>query len=141
MLAGMTTAPVGTAPLRERVAEELRALLARRKVTPTELGRKLGRSQTWVWRRLEGEVAFDLNDLEVIADALSVAVADLFPPDVRQAVRTIQGNSQVADRPTDNRPPARPKGRGDRPVSTAPGTRRTRLIGSFHSMATPGATA
>ena len=136
MLTGMTTAPVGTVPLRERVAEELRALLARRKVTPTELGRKLGRSQTWVWRRLEGEVAFDLNDLEVIADALGVAVAELFPPDVRQAVRTIQGTSDVADRPTDNRPPGRPNSRGDRPVSTAPGSRRTRRIGSFHAMAT-----
>lgn len=130
MLTGMTTAPVGTVPLRERVAEELRALLARRKVTPTELGRKLGRSQTWVWRRLEGEVAFDLNDLEAIADVLGVAVAELFPPDVRRAGRNITENSDVPDRPRDNRPP----GRADQRVPIAPGTRRARRIRNLNAV-------
>jgi transcriptional regulator with XRE-family HTH domain len=140
----MTTAPVGTAPLRERVAEELRALLARRKVTPTELGRKLGRSQTWVWRRLEGEVAFDLNDLEAIAAALGVAPADLLPPDVRRGTEPNIRNSPVPERPADNRPPGRTSGRsgrGDRPLTKSSPGRRVRIIGALHPMDAVGVTA
>lgn len=134
----MTTAPVGTVPLRERVAEELRALLARRKVTPTELGRRLGKSQTWVWRRLEGEVAFDLNDLEAIAAVLAVTPADLLPPDVRRGAEPNIRNSPVPERPADNRPPARPTGRrggGDRRVTKASPGRRVQIIGPLRSMA------
>lgn len=134
----MTTAPVGTAPLRERVAEELRALLARRKVTPTELGRRLGKSQTWVWRRLEGEVAFDLNDLEAIAAVLAVTPADLLPPDVRRGAEPNIRNSPVPERPADNRPPARPtgrRGRGDRSLTKASPGRRVQIIGPLRSMA------
>jgi transcriptional regulator with XRE-family HTH domain len=118
------------------VAEEIRAQMGRKQKTGADLARALGKSQAWISYRLSGKQPIDLNDLEAIASILGVAVAELFPADVRQAVRTIQGNSAVADRPTDNRPPARPNSRGDRPVSTAPGSRRTRRIGSFHAMAT-----
>ena len=139
---GMTTTPTpARTSLSERVAEEIRAQMARKRITGTALAKALRVSNAWVSYRLSGKQPIDLNDLEAIAGALAVPVADLFPPDVRQGSRTNQGNSPVLDRPTDNRPPARPNGRGDRPLSTAPGTRRTRMIGSFHSMATSGATA
>ncbi len=110
-------------------------LLARRRVTATELARKLGKSQTWIWRRLQGEVAFDLNDLEAIADALGVTPTDLLPPDVRRGPEPNIRNSPVTERPTDNRPPARPKSRGDRQVTKRSSVRRPQLIGSLRSMA------
>jgi transcriptional regulator with XRE-family HTH domain len=66
-------------PLRERVAEEVRVLLARRRISASKLARELGVSQTYVWRRLSGETAFDLDDLERISAVLSVSVSDLMP--------------------------------------------------------------
>jgi transcriptional regulator with XRE-family HTH domain len=47
------------------------------------LGRELGVSQTYIWRRLEGQTAFDLNDLEKIADVLDVPLIQLLPEVVR----------------------------------------------------------
>lgn len=66
-------------PLREHAAEEVRALLGRRRISATELARRLGVSQTYVWRRLSGETAFDLDDLEKIAAVLNVEAVELMP--------------------------------------------------------------
>lgn len=71
--------------LREAVAEEIRAALARRRMSASALARALGKSQTYVWRRLSGETAFDTDDLEAIAGALRVPVVELLPETVRQA--------------------------------------------------------
>jgi len=65
--------------LRERVAEEVRALLGRRKMSASELARQLSLTQKYVSRRLTGETAFDLDDLEKIAAIFGVDVADLLP--------------------------------------------------------------
>jgi len=70
-----------TTSLREHVAEELRALLGRRKMSATQLARHMGVSQAYIWRRLNGETAFDLDDLEKIASILAVDVLDLLPRD------------------------------------------------------------
>jgi len=75
-------------PLRAAVAEEVRALLGRRRMTAIELARRIGKSHTYVGRRLNGETAFDLDDLERIAVILSVSVTDLLP-------------GRAPDRPTD----------------------------------------
>lgn len=71
--------PILGSTLREQVAEEVRVLLARRRTSATALAKTLGVSQTYVWRRLTGETAFDLDDLERIANALGVTVLDLLP--------------------------------------------------------------
>jgi hypothetical protein len=76
--------------LRERVAEEVRALLARRMMTGADLAAAIGRSPMYVSRRVRGEVAFDLDDMERLAGVFGVEVADLLP---RSA-----GSSQVAGR-------------------------------------------
>lgn len=74
----MTTSPVlSEAPLRERVAEEVRALMARRRITQTALATAVGQSQAAMSRRIVGDVAFDLDDLEKIAPLLGVGVAQL----------------------------------------------------------------
>jgi transcriptional regulator with XRE-family HTH domain len=70
-----TTAPEGN--LRERVAEEIRALMARRRVTQTQLAAHMGVSQSYVSRRLLGQEAFDLDDLDVISAFFGVAVVTL----------------------------------------------------------------
>jgi transcriptional regulator with XRE-family HTH domain len=118
------TASLGVAsgtPLRVRVAEEIRVALARKRMSAARLGRELGVSQTYVWRRLKGEVAFDLDDLDRIAEILGISVASLLPtvePTVRYAEPTKQAASP-ARRPPDNRPPGQP------PTALGSGARRT----------------
>lgn len=65
--------------LREGVAEEVRALIGRRRTTGAKLAEAIGRSEMYVSRRLRGETAFDLDDLERIAAILNVEVSDLLP--------------------------------------------------------------
>ncbi len=72
------TSPRGR--LREHVAEEIRVLLARRKMSAAELARRTGMKQSTLARRMTGETAFDMDDLEVIAEVLTVDVQDLLPP-------------------------------------------------------------
>ncbi|WP_157408202.1 helix-turn-helix transcriptional regulator [Actinoplanes sp. N902-109] len=64
-------------PLRARTAEEIRVILARKKKSAAELARDLRWKQPYLSRRMTGETAFDLDDLEVIANALGVTVAQL----------------------------------------------------------------
>ncbi len=73
--------------LRERTAEEIRALLARRRISAAELARRTGMKQSTLARRMTGETAFDLDDLEVIAEVLGVEVTDLLPASVRAGRR------------------------------------------------------
>lgn len=68
-----------TATLSDRVAEEVRAMLARRRVSGRKLADQLGVSPSWVSYRLTGTQPIDLNDLERIASALNVEVTDLLP--------------------------------------------------------------
>lgn len=92
-------------------------------MSATRLARELKVSQTYVWRRLSGETAFDTDDLERIAAVLDVPVADLLPLDARTTVQPMARKVAPSDRPKDGRP----KGRGDRrgPMSSSgPETRR-----------------
>lgn len=121
----MSTTATAT-PLREQVATEVRRELAAARMTPTELARRLGVSQTTVWRRVSGEVAFDVDDLQKIADILGVSVGRLLPrgvqttePYVALAERLTVGSPTPPTRPIDNRPSgrARPKRATGRPIS------------------------
>ena len=63
--------------------------MARRRLNQTELATAIGRSQSYVSRRVTGEFAFDLDDLERIAAALGVAYDRLLPTvDTRQYHRS-----------------------------------------------------
>lgn len=66
-------------PMRAAVAEEIRALLARRRISASELARRMDVTQPYISRRLTGDTALDLDDLERIANVLGVQVLDLFP--------------------------------------------------------------
>lgn len=68
-----------TTPLRAAAAEEVRVWMARRKISGVRLAAMIGRTQPYLSRRLTGEVAFDLDDLEAIATALGIQPAQLLP--------------------------------------------------------------
>jgi transcriptional regulator with XRE-family HTH domain len=73
------TQTVRVSPIREQVAEEVRVLLARRKISASELARRMGVTQPYISRRLNGETAMDVDDLALIAQVLGVEVVELLP--------------------------------------------------------------
>ena len=93
---------VSVTPMRELVAEELRVLLARRRMSASELGRRIGVTQPYISRRLTGEIAFDLDDLQRIADAMEVTIADLLPKSQRTVTNGSLGS--LADTPVQPHP-------------------------------------
>jgi DNA-binding Xre family transcriptional regulator len=72
-----------TMTLSQAVAEEIRVLLTRRRMSGRQLAAKLDVSQTWMADRLNGKTPIDLNDLDRIAGALNVEVFDLLPQQPR----------------------------------------------------------
>jgi transcriptional regulator with XRE-family HTH domain len=125
--------------MRERIAEEVRSLMGRRRMRDIELARLLGRSHTYMYRRLSGETAFDADDLELIARALDVKIVDLLPRDEREVTvrepsgrvtaglpatgpRSLPWSPLAAKYPSAGRPPTRPGG-------IAPSSRRSSLTG------------
>ena len=115
-------------------------ILARRKMSTAELARRTGIKNSTMSRRMTGETAFDLDDLEVIAAALGVTVSDLVN-DGGGAVQTTVAKLQVTEqrpagstRPTATRPrDDRPKGRPGGQVPN-PRTRRPARIPSGRSL-------
>jgi transcriptional regulator with XRE-family HTH domain len=63
--------------LTDAVAAEVRAEMARKRVTQGALARAIGKTQQFVSRRISGEVAFDTDDIDVIARELDVSPLDL----------------------------------------------------------------
>ena len=78
--------------LSERTAEEIRALLGRRRMSESALARAMGVSQAYIWRRLSGEIPMDLNDLEKVSRALTVPLSALLP-ELRTAGRVTERDS------------------------------------------------
>ena len=129
--------------LREQVAEEVRALLARKMLTGADVAAALERSPMYVSRRIRGEVAFDLDDIQKIAKVLDVEISDLFPHRERgssrdfdqapaeRAVTVGQGSVSLAKGATRApRPPRKPRPFSQpapgptRPVSAVPARKR-----------------
>ena len=61
----------------ELVAAEIRAALARQRITQSALAERLGVSHAWVSRRLSGEVPLTIPDVTQIAAELGVEVSSL----------------------------------------------------------------
>lgn len=68
-----------TSEIRERVAAEVRAELARQKVTQREVGEFLDLVQPAVQLRLAGKRPFRVEELITLADKLGVPVARFIP--------------------------------------------------------------
>lgn len=65
--------------LREQVAEEVRALLARRRLSARRAATELGWTEWYMSRRMTAKTAFDVDDLAALAELLGVTVIDFFP--------------------------------------------------------------
>jgi transcriptional regulator with XRE-family HTH domain len=61
---------------------EIRAELGRQRLSGLELARRLGRTQSWIARRMTCVVPMTLEDLEDIAEALGRPVAQFTAPAV-----------------------------------------------------------
>lgn len=90
--------------LREGVAEEIRSLMARRRISGVRLASEIGRTQAYVSRRLVAEVAFDVDDLERIARVLGVTVQALLPNSQPVNSPNNPHVGQTSDRPNGHRP-------------------------------------
>lgn len=62
---------------RQVIASNVRAMLGRKRSTGTELARALGKSQAAASRRLNGETAFDTDDLLQICEHYRVPLSSL----------------------------------------------------------------
>ncbi len=62
------------------VASEIRAELGRQRRSQARLAVELGWSKVYLSRRLTGEVALSVGDVEAIAGKLGVPLAKLMPP-------------------------------------------------------------
>lgn len=111
---------------RNAIADEVRALLGRRRLSASKLAQQLGWTQAYISRRLVGDQAFDTDDLEQIARALEVKMVDLLPYEERTpSMRSYLDPTPVAPprvpaprgphRPVDNRPGGHPQARSARP--------------------------
>jgi transcriptional regulator with XRE-family HTH domain len=94
----------GSGKLRSEVAEEVRVLLARRKLSAVKLAQQLGMSQGYLSRRLNAVQPFDMDDLERIADALGVPVSVFFGDGPKSGQATAP-NSALLDGDFDPTPP------------------------------------
>lgn len=71
------TVPADRPPLRQYVAAEVRAALARRRMSAVALAAAMGRSRSYLSRRLTGETALDTDDLDAIAHLVGVPLVEL----------------------------------------------------------------
>ncbi len=111
--------------LTERVAEEIRSAMARRRFTGAQLAKALGVSAAWVSYRVNGTVSPSVDDLYRIAGALEVEVVDLLPREVANTARTLGYLHSPASMPRGHdRPPNRPTIRASGPGRTS----RTRPV-------------
>ncbi len=115
--------------LSEATAAEVRAQLARKRISAAELGRRLGWTQSYTARRVDGRQPLDMDDLEQIADFLEIPPGRLIPDR-----RILAGISNVSGRPAVSSASRRPSGSKRPPTkgaeSSAPRdhTRRPAMI-------------
>lgn len=62
------------------IAEEIRALMGRRRASQKQVGELLGYTQGTMSKRLNGKKSWTIDELEVIAGYFGVGIADLLPP-------------------------------------------------------------
>jgi transcriptional regulator with XRE-family HTH domain len=68
--------------LNDHVTAEIRAELGRQHRSAASLAAELGWTPPYLNRRMTGQIALDLLDLEAIADCLRVTLAKLMPAEV-----------------------------------------------------------
>lgn len=72
----------------EAVAAEVRAHVARKRIRQQQIAEALGRTQSWVSRRMTAEVPFTVADLDAICGLLGVSLLEIvegIPPQAEPA--------------------------------------------------------
>lgn len=64
-------------PSEAEISKRIRVLLAEHDISATELARRIGKSQSYVARRMRGDVVWRASDLTRIAETLQVPASDL----------------------------------------------------------------
>ena len=77
----MTEREAGQQPTHQVVAAEVRAELARQRISARQAARRLGWTQQYLSRRMTGDISFDVNELAALADLLEVPISAFFPQD------------------------------------------------------------
>lgn len=67
------------------VAYQVRFQLKRQKRSQAWLAREFGKPRDWMSRRVRGDVAFDVEEIQKVAEILGIEVACFFPPARPQA--------------------------------------------------------
>jgi hypothetical protein len=63
---------------RQSVAGEVRAVMARKRISVSKAARALGVGQSWLHRRVVGDIPFDVGELYAVADLLETPVEQFF---------------------------------------------------------------
>ena len=85
----MTIMPAGKEPepgaFARAVSHEVRHLLTDRRVSGAQMAIMIGRSQSYVSKRLRAESSFTANDIETICRALNMDLLELLTAAIRRA--------------------------------------------------------
>jgi transcriptional regulator with XRE-family HTH domain len=96
MSANSTTPEIS---VRERaIAAEVRAIMARRQVSGSELAREMGVDQTWLSRRTTGKVAFTAGELQQLMDILDEDIIRVFAAGAASLAAERKTNPCLSDR-------------------------------------------
>ena len=81
----METIQIDRVAVQEAIAEEVRAELARKRLSGVRAAKALGWTQNYIARRMIGAVPFDAVDLVALAELLGIPAARFFdlPSDIR----------------------------------------------------------
>ena len=86
--------PLRRVALHEKVAAEVRAHLARQRLSGRQAAMRLGWTQPYMSRRLTGEIPFDVTDLEAIAGLLNVPVTAFFDAQTQELAQKRPPNAR-----------------------------------------------
>lgn len=93
----MTIMPAGKEPepgaFARAVSDEIRLALARRRVSGSQIAEKIGRSQSYVSKRLRNDASFTANDVELICRVLHEDLLKLITAAVRTMRERLPHNS------------------------------------------------
>lgn len=74
-------------PFARAISGEIRASMARKRVSGAQLATGVGRSQSYISKRLRGDAAFSANDVEDICRVLNEDLLELLTAAVRASRR------------------------------------------------------